>query len=132
MAEHKLDPNVRLLRDVALTTVLWATTFVVSRGEWFEGAHGWPVRALLVAIGIGGFLPIVFVYARSIRMQDEFSQRVHLIALAVAFAAVAAISYSADILKEAGFIAQVPGGGVWALMVAVWFIAMLVTQRFYR
>ena len=132
MAEPKLDPNIRLLRDIALATVLWATTFVVSKGSWFKGPHSWPVRAVLVAIGIGGFLPIVFVYARSIRMQDEFNQRIHLIALGVAFAAIAAISYSADMLEQAGFIAHVPGGGVWALMVAVWFISMIVTQRYYR
>jgi len=132
MAGQKLDPNVRLLRDVALSTVLWATTFIISKGTWFQGPHDWPMRAALVAVGIGGFVPVVFVYARSIRMQDEFNQRVHLVALAIAFAATAVISYSADMFHDAGFIAQVPGYGLWAVMVAAWFISMLVTPRYYR
>jgi hypothetical protein len=129
---RKTDPNVRLLAQVAFTTVLWAATFVVTRGDWFEGSTSLPVRVALVAIGIGGFLPVVFVYAKSIRMQDEFNQRIHLIALGIAFAIVSVISYSIDLLHQANFIAQPPSGGLWALMVAVWFVTMLVVPRFYR
>ena len=72
------------------------------------------------------------VYARSIRLQDEFTQRLHLIGLAVAFAIVAVISYSADLLHQAHFLAQPPSGGLWALMIGVWFVTMIVTPRFYR
>ena len=126
------DPNVRLLRDIALTTVLWATTFVISKNEWFAEPRGMPLRVALVVMGIGGFLPVVFVYARSIRMQDEFNQRMHLVALSIAFATIAVLSYAADLVRQAGFISHVPGAGLWALMVGVWFISMLLTSRYYR
>ena len=63
---------------------------------------------------------------------DEFNQRIHLIALACAFAAAAVVSYTSDLLFQAGFIRQFPATGLWALMVAIWFVAMIVTPRYYR
>jgi hypothetical protein len=65
-------------------------------------------------------------------MQDEFNQRIHLVALSVAFAVTAAVSYASDLLRQAGFIPAVPATGLWAAMVGVWFITMLVTPRYYR
>src|SRR3954469_19374804 len=132
MTEYKVASNVRLKRQAAVTAALWAGTFVFTKGDWLRPPAPLPARIAFVAIGIGGFVPMLFVYAKSIRMQDEFTQRIHLIALAITFAVMALISYAADIFAEAGFIAHVPGGGVWALMVGVWFICMLVTPRFYR
>jgi hypothetical protein len=128
----KPDAGVRFLAQMVITTVLWAGTFVVTKADWFTGATGVPARAALVAVGFGGFLPVVFLYAKSIRMQDEFSQRVHLVALAIAFAVIAVISYGVDLLHQAGFIAQPPSAGLWALMMAVWFVTMMITPRFYR
>jgi hypothetical protein len=132
MAEQKLDPNIRLLGQVAVTTVLWAGTFVATKTESFGHPESLPMRIALVAVGIGGFLPVVLVYAKSIRMQDEFNQRIHLVALACAFAAAAVVSYSSDLLFQAGFIPQFPATGLWALMVAIWFVAMIVIPRHYR
>jgi hypothetical protein len=133
MAEQKkTDPKVRLLGQVALSTVLWALSFVATKSEWLGHPDSLPLRALLVLIGVGGFLPVVYVYAKSIRMQDEFNQRIHLVALACAFAAAAVVSYTFDLLFQAGFIPQFPATGLWALMVAIWFVAMIVTPRYYR
>ena len=132
MPQHKLDPSFQLLRQIAFATVLWATTFVLTKGDWLAHPTTMPLRLALVAIGIGGFVPVVLVYAKSIRMQDEFNQRLHLVSLAVAFAITAVVSYAADLLHQAGFIPELPSTGVWALMVAIWFVSMLVTQRYYR
>ena len=132
MAQQKLDPSIRLLRQIALGTILWASTFIAAKSDWLGHPAGLPMRIALVAIGIGGVLPIVFVYAKSIRMQDEFNQRIHLVALAIAFAVTAVVSYSSDLLFQAGFIPQFPATGLWGVMVAIWFISMLTTPRFYR
>jgi hypothetical protein len=132
MAEQKLDPNVRLLGQVAVTTLLWAGTFVATKSESFAHPESLPMRIALVVVGIGGFLPVMLVYAKSIRMQDEFNQRIHYIALSVAFALTATLSYASDMLSQAGFIPPVPATGLWALMVAIWFLTMIVTPRFYR
>ena len=129
---NKADPNLTLVGQIALASILWASTFIATRADWFAHAANLTARVALVAIGIGGFLPVVFVYAKSIRMQDEFNQRLHLIGLGLAFAVVAVISYSADLLHMANFVPQLPSGGFWALMIAVWFVMMLVVPRFYR
>lgn len=132
MPQQKTDSQVRLFQQVVLTAFLWAATFVATRGDWAHDLVDLPRRVALVAIGIGGFLPVVYVYAKSIRMQDEFNQRIHLVSLGVAFAITAAVSYAADLLQQAHFIREVPSGGVWALMVAIWFVSMLATARYYR
>ncbi len=129
---NKTDPNIRLLWQVAATTVLWGASFVATKADWLARTDAIWARVALVAVGLGGFLPVVLVYVKSIRMQDEFNQRVHLIGLSVAFAIVAVISYGADLLHQAHFIRQPPSGGVWALMIAVWFVTMIVTPRYYR
>src|SRR5262245_32395048 len=126
------DPNIRLLGQVALATLLWASTFIATRAEWLANATGVPARVALVAIGIGGFLPVVFVYAKSIRMQDEFNQRLHLIAFGIAFAVVGALSYSVDMLHQANFIRQPSSFGLWAVMVVVWWLCIVIVPRLYR
>jgi len=90
------------------------------------------MRITPLIVGVGGFLPVILVYAKSIRMQDEFNQRIHYIALSIAFAVTAAVSYASDLLSWAGFIPQLPSTGLWALMVVIWFVSMTVTPRFYR
>jgi hypothetical protein len=134
MAEHRKKTNaqVRLLGEVAVSSVLWALSFVATKSETLAHPESLALRAALVVIGVGGFLPVVYVYAKSIRMQDEFNQRIHLIALACAFAAAAVVSYTSDLLFQAGFMPQFPATGLWALMVAIWFVAMIVTPRYYR
>jgi hypothetical protein len=132
MTEQKVDANVRLLGQVAFTTVLWGGSFLASKTDTLGHPDTPAMRVALVAVGIGGFLPVVFVYAKSIRMQDEFNQRIHYIALSIAFALTAVVSYASDLLSQAGFIPQFPSTGLWALMVVIWFISMIITPRFYR
>ena len=132
MAEQKIDPNIKLIGQIALTSVLWAGTFVATKSESLGHPGSLAMRVALVVVGVGGFLPVLFVYAKSIRMQDEFNQRIHYIALSIAFAVVAGLSYTSDLLHQAGFIPQIPSTGLWALMVPIWFVSMIVTPRFYR
>jgi len=131
MAE-KLDPNIRLLRQVALVTILWGATAAATKSDWLARQDSLPARVALVAIGFGGFIPIVFVYAKSIRMQDEFNQRVHLIALGVAFALIGVLSYTIDLLHQARFIQQPSSYALWALMLIVWWLSIVIVPRVYR
>jgi len=129
---NRADPYIRFLGQLALATLLWAATFVATKAEWFATATALPARIALVAIGIGGFLPVVFVYAKSIRLQDEFNQRLHLIALGVAFAVTGVLSYSVDFLHQANFIQQPSSHGLWAVMLVVWWLTIVIIPRFYR
>ena len=132
MTQQKTEPQIRLIRQAAIISILWAATFVATKNEAFGHPDSPAMRLALILVGIGGFLPVIFLYAKSIRMQDEFSQRIHYIALSIAFAFIAALSYVSDLLTQAGLIPQIPSTGLWALMVFVWFITMIVTPRFYR
>ena len=134
MTEQKIkqNANVKLIRQTAITSILWAGTFVATKNESLGHPGSFAMRLALVVVGVGGFLPVIFLYAKSIRVQDEFNQRIHYIALSIAFAFIAALSYVSDLLSQAGFTPQIPSTGLWALMVFVWFITMIVTPRFYR
>jgi len=129
---NRANPNVRFLGQTALTTLLWASTLMATRADWFARATALPARIALVAIGLGGFVPVVFLYAKAIRMQDEFNQRMHLIALGVAFALLGVTSYTVDLLHRASFIPQPSSSGLWGLMIAIWMTAMLVMSRLSR
>ena len=115
-----------------MTSILWAGSFVATKSESLGHPGSLGMRIALVVVGVGGFLPVIFLYAKSIRVQDEFNQRIHYIALSIAFAFIAALSYVCDLVFQAGFIPQIPAIGLWALMVFVWFITMIVTPRFSR
>jgi hypothetical protein len=132
MDERKVDLNIRLIQQVAFGAVLWATTFVATKSDSFGHPASLGMRITPLIVGVGGFLPVILVSAKSIRMQDEFNQRIHYIALSIAFAVTAAVSYASDLLSWAGFIPQLPSTGLWALMVVIWFVSMTVTPRFYR
>ena len=132
MAESKRDSGVVFLVQMLGAAALWASTFVFSKSEWAQHATTLGSRLAVVLLGMAGFLPVVFVYVKSIRIQDEFSQRVHLVALASAFAITAVISYAVDLLQQAAFIPPVPATGLWAVMIAVWFICMVIAPRSYR
>jgi hypothetical protein len=56
----------------------------------------------------------------------------HLVALGIADATIALISYATDLLTQARFIPAIPAVGLWALMTFVWFISMLLTSWYYR
>ena len=132
MTEQKVDSAVRFIGQVAAASILWAGTFVATKAEAFAHPDRLAMRIVLVVVGIGGFLPVMFVYVKSIRLQDEFNQRIHYIALSIAFALLGVVSYASDLLHQAGFIPALPATGLWALMVAIWFVTMIATQRFYR
>jgi hypothetical protein len=131
-SEKTTDPKIRLIGQITVTALLWAATFVATKADWLAHPDGLPLRMALVAIGVGGFLPVMVVYVKSIRMQDEFTQRIHLVALSVAFALTAVVSYTCDLLHQAGFIPALPATGLWAVMVAIWFVSMIATERSYR
>src|SRR5258706_8477797 len=132
MTEQKIkqSANVKLIRQTAITSILWAGTFVATKNESFGRPGSFAMRLALVVVGVGGFLPVIFLYAKSIRVQDEFNQRIHYIALSIAFAFIAALSYASDLLSQAGVIPQIPSTALWAPMVFVSFFTLIVTRRF--
>jgi len=131
--KEALDPGVRLLGSIGLALVVWAVTYVTALLGLGNTEHGPLGRALLAGVGIAGFILWVVVVARTIRAQDEFTQRIHLIGIAVAFALTALVSYAGDFLQRAGFIEQSPAGiGLWFVMAALWMLSLIGASRYYR
>jgi len=124
--------GLRLLKQIALCLVVWYATLTFVNLQLTEREHGPLARGVLAGLGIAGFLPWLFVSARSILAQDEFSQRRHLVALACAFAGTGLLSLSVDFLQKAGFVGDVPFSAAWPAMVVLWIISLVATSRYYR
>jgi hypothetical protein len=133
MADHKnQDPGVRHLAQLAVTTLLWAATYAGAARLLHGEERSFPARILLVSVAIGGFLPWVYVIGKVIAQQDEFTLRIHMIAIAVTFALTGVVSYACDFLEKAGFISELPFSALWMAMVVVWWISIISTARYYR
>jgi hypothetical protein len=126
------DNGLRLLGQVALGIGIWVATSLFCRGRLLDHENSLAMRVALVAIGIAGFLPWVYVSAKAILAQDEFNQRLHFIALSLAFAVTGVASFACDFLRNGGFIPELPVSNLWMAMVVIWWISMLATSRYYR
>jgi hypothetical protein len=126
------NPAIRLLGMVVITLVLWVTTYVFASMRLVAHPQSAAVRGALAAAGIVGFVPWIVVAAKAIFAQDEFTQRVHLIAIALAFASTAFVSYASDFLHRAGFIADLPLAQLWMVMGVLWWLSIMAASRYYR
>jgi hypothetical protein len=93
---------------------------------------GVPGRSLLVALGIGAFVWWISVSVKAFRAQDEFSQRIHLLATAATFVLAVLFSFSADVLHNAGLIRALPMGGFWMGMVVVWGLSIAAASSWFN
>ena len=86
----------------------------------------------MVLLATCGFGAWIWATAETIRAKDEFTQRVHLIALAGAFAVTGIIAFGAAFIQRAGFLDEVPTGVLWIVMVVTWWPALALTSWLYR
>jgi len=116
-------------RDTTLTPML-GTTDLRSLAVAFEADAAadadWAGRALALTAGQ------VDAKVNEILENGRREATTTIIALSIAFAVTATVSYASDLLFQAGFLPRLPSTGMWALMVAIWFVTMIVTPRYYR
>jgi len=84
---------------------------------------------LALAALIAGF--VVYTVA-AVRKLDELGQRIQLQAIAIAFAASAALFSAYGMLSRAGLPAVDLGLWAWPVMAVLWGVAVFVVQRRYR
>lgn len=132
MAKDQFDPSVRLLGRVAASLALFFITVVAASFGLNREPESPLLRVALVALALSGFLPWMWTTALSVRAQDEFTRRVHLVALSFAFAATGLFIFAADFLQRAGFLGYLSLTTIWLVMVAIWWLSMMVTSRFHR
>ena len=128
------DPpsNLRAAAWLALTLLLWVATMVLARRVLDQDPASVAVRAAMVAVAVGGFVAWVAALVRFLRTQDEFSRRVQLVSVAVAFVVTTVAMIAGDFLQSAHFLGFVPLDAIWMLMIVVWWLSMLAVSRYYR
>ena len=132
MATRKDESGLRPLAQLAASMVVWVLTAVISLRVLHREPESRLLRAAMVALGVGGFLSWIVSIARLIMTQDEFSQRIHLVAIALTCAATAVLLMTSDLLQTAGFLGDVPLQGIWLAMGVLWWLAIVVASWSYR
>lgn len=88
-------------------------------------------RVGAVALGTAAWVPIGLVTARIIRQGDEFVRRIHLVAIAIAFAGGLLMISVLDWLVRAGFLERPPLMVLWLAIALLWAAAVLGTNAYY-
>jgi hypothetical protein len=132
MADRVENRGVRLLQLlIGSMAASLMSSFIAARVLSAEPASV-VVRGAMVALAVAGVLPWAWVIARVIRAQDEFSRRVHLVALSIAFGVTALLLFTAMFLQQADFVDYVSLPAILGTMMVVWWLSIVVTTRYYR
>jgi hypothetical protein len=126
------SPHLRALGWLAGTFVLWVVAMSVARRLLDHHPPAVPVRASIVVLAVGAFLAFAVAMIRFIGTLDEFSRRVQLIAVAVAFVVTSAAILAGDLLQSAGFLGDVPLEAIWMFTLVVWWLSIIAVSRYYR
>jgi hypothetical protein len=130
--KSKNPAGLRILAQVAAGQLIWAITFVIANRTLHSGSHSLALRIAMVMLGVGGFLPWLISLGRLIMAQDEFSQRLHLVALALTCGATATLVLTGHFLQTAGLIGDVSLQSIWLGMGVVWWLSIMFSAWYYR
>ena len=129
--DEKRDPGLRILGFMFGAVSLWGTTYFAASRMIDHSFASAKFRAAGV-IGVLGFLFWQLATAKLILLHDEFTRRIHLIALAIVFAAAWLFIFTTDLLQRAGFIHFVQLRTIWLFMLVIWVLAILGGEWYYR
>jgi hypothetical protein len=124
--------NVRRPQWLAGALLLWVAAMVLGKRLLLSEAPSLVAGSFVLLAAVGGFLAWAIAMIRLVASQDAFSQKIHLIAAAIAFVATAAVVIAADVLQTAGFIGSVPVEGVWMVMIVWWWFGLLIASGMRR
>jgi hypothetical protein len=85
-----------------------------------------------VALGTAAWVPLAVVIVVMIRACDEYERRIHLVALAMAFAGALALLTLLDWLARARFIRPPALGVVLLGVAALWFVSIVLVKRHFE
>ena len=111
---------------------MWGTTYVIASRMFNHNQSNQKFRIAGVIIGVLGFIIWQLATAKLIRIHDEFTRRIHLIALAIAFAATALFIFTTDLLQRAGFIDYILLRTIWLVMLGIWWLAIMGAEWYYK
>ena len=131
-----MEPNARLRRSVrgfyawvgamliAVVAPLLADRVIESRTAG--------LRLIGVAIGTAGWIPLTLVLVSVIRRGDEFSRRIHMVAIAATFALSLILLTLLDWLARGQFLEPPPLRVLWLGVAILWFINIMVTNWYFQ
>lgn len=85
-----------------------------------------------VALGTFGWIPIIYVIYSIIRQGDEFVRRIHLVAIAMAFAGAFVLISLLDWLVRADWIQRPSLSVVWLGIAILWVVSLLICKRHFE
>jgi hypothetical protein len=121
-----------MIARLAGAALLWAVTLVGTRWVLDDESSSRAARLAAVAVALAGVLPWIWMTSRAILREDEFTRRVHFVALSWAFAATGLFIYAVDLLTGAHLINYVSYTTIWIFMVVAWWLSIVITTRYYR
>jgi hypothetical protein len=132
MSQKPRASGLRLLGWLVGSMVLCLVSVLAATSVLAREPESALLRGVMVAVGVLGFLPLIWVLALMILAEDEFARRIHFYALGLAFAATALFIVAAEYLRRADFIDYVTLPTIFLVMMVAWWLAILFTTRYYR
>lgn len=126
------NSDLRALKWTAAALTAWAVGYVAALRILKHHPHSAWVRGGAVALALFGFLSWLGWMAKAMRISNEFTRQIYLVATAFAFAATAIFIFVCDMLQRAAFIDYVTLMTIWVFMVGAWLLAMMLAPLYYR
>lgn len=129
-------PNTRF-RKAVLGFYVWLGSLIFAAVAPFVAmqlleAGSLAARVAGVVVGTAGWVPMIFVIVRIIRLGDEFVRRIHLVALALAFASSLVLLTLLDWLSRAHFMAPPDLAVLWLAFALLWAVWLFVVKYRYE
>jgi hypothetical protein len=126
------NSDIRTLKWTSAALGAWAVGYVGALRILKHHPHSAWVRGGAVALAVFGFLSWLGWMAKGMRMANEFTRQVQLVASGFAFAATAIFIFICDMLQRAAFIDYVTLMTIWVFMVGAWLISIILASVYYR
>ena len=133
MADNKpRNSDVRALKWTVAALTAWGVGYIAALKILKHHPHSAWVRGGAVALAVFGFLSWLAWMMKAMRISNEFTRQVHLVATAVAFAATAIFIFVCDMLQRAAFLDYITLMSIWVFMVGAWLVAIMLASVYYR
>jgi len=126
------ETGLRPLASVAGALLVWLICATVSMRVLSSHPASAVLRGSMVVLGAGGFAVFLASAARLARFEDEFSQRIYLVAVALASGTTAVLLMAGALLQAAGLLGDVPLITIVMVMGVLWLFGILIAARYYR
>jgi hypothetical protein len=126
------NAGLSVLKWMMPALIAWGAGYVIALKILKHHPHSAWTRGGAVALGVFGFLSWLGWMAKAIRVENEFSRQIHLMSLAIGFAATAIFIFACDMLQRAAFIDYVSLMTIWLVMFVTWMAALMLSSWYYR